>query len=527
VSDRPRAEQHDPRPLAPTDGHAPLSLSHAGAGAGADTEQHHLRPLPHAEKRDRRPLVSLLSAHTISTIGNSLTLIGVPWFVLQTTGSAGRAGVVAFCATLPVAVSALVGGPLIDRFGRRRTSIATDLVCGVTVAAIPLLHYAGVLEFWMLCALMALGGLVATPGMTSRSVLIPDLAERAGTSLPRAASLFEAASSGARMAGASLAGVLIALFGAEAVLLLDAVTFALSAALIAAGMRGVRAAEPVRSTTPVSFAAYRRELRAGYTYVASGGLLLAVILMVTLTNGLNQSWSSVLLPVHAMQNLGGAAQLGLLSALFGGSALLGALLYGAFGHHFSRRAVFTAAFLIGEVPRFVVAAFTDSTLPLALTLVVGGLMIGTLNPILTTVVFERVPLELRSRVSGIITAGCQMSIPLGGLGAGFLADGAGLHTALLIVGGLYFLLALSPLVLPSWRTMDDPGAGDAAVGTAPAPGKDTDRPATARTAAPAIPGAPAASGASGTPGTSDTTSTTGGPVSSSEPFLPRPSSPAP
>jgi MFS family permease len=449
-------------------------------------------PAERLPRHDRRPLTAVLSAHTVSTIGNSLTLIGVPWFVLETTGSASRAGVVAFCATLPVAVSALVGGPLIDRFGRRRTSILTDLICAASVAAIPLLHYAGLLEFWMLCALMALGGLVATPGMTSRSVLIPDLAESAGTTLTRAASLTEAVSSGARMAGASLAGVLIALLGAEAVLLLDAVSFVLSAALIAAGVRGVRAAEPMKSTAPASFATYRRDLREGYRYVAGGGLLLAVILMVTLTNGLNQSWGAVLLPVHARENLGGAAQLGLLSALFGGAALLGALLYGAFGHRFSRWAVFTTAFLVGEVPRFLVAAFTDSTLPLALTLVVGGLAIGTLNPILTTVIFERVPLELRSRVSGILAAGCQMTIPLGGLTAGFLVDGAGLHTALLIVGGLYFLATLSPLVFPSWRTMDDGTPGT------PAPAPD-EAPVPAPTPAP---------------------------VSSSEPALPRPSSPA-
>lgn len=450
-------------------------------------------PADRLPPHDRRPLVAVLCAHTVSTIGNSLTLIGVPLFVLATTGSASRAGVVAFCATLPVAVSALVGGPLIDRFGRRRTSVVTDLICAASVASVPLLHYAGLLEFWMLCALMAVGGLVSTPGMTARSVLIPDLAERAGTTLARAASLTEAVSSGARMAGAALAGVLVLLLGAEAVLLLDAASFLLSAALIAAGVRGVRAAEPMRTTAPASFAVYRRDLREGYRYVAGGGLLLAVILMITFTNGLNQSWSAILLPVHAETNLGGAAQLGLLSALFGGAALIGALLYGAFGHHFSRWAVLTTAFVIGEVPRFLVAAFTDSTLPLALTLVVGGLAIGTLNPILTTVIFERVPLELRSRVSGILAAGCQMTIPLGGLTAGFLVDGAGLHTALLIVGGLYFLATLSPLVFPSWRTMDTPEAHKAPLEVREVP--------EVREAA--------------------------APVSSSGPALPRPSSPAP
>ncbi|WP_445271775.1 MFS transporter, partial [Streptomyces sp. DSM 41978] len=144
------------------------------------------------------PLAATLAANSISTAGTSLTLIGVPWFVLETTGSAGRAGVVAFCATLPIVVAALIGGPFIDRIGRRRTAVVSDTVCGLAIAAIPLLHRAGALEFWMLCALMALNGFAHTPGNTARYVLIPDLAEHAGTTLPRAASLFDAVSRGAR-----------------------------------------------------------------------------------------------------------------------------------------------------------------------------------------------------------------------------------------------------------------------------------------------------------------------------------------
>ncbi|WP_037649062.1 MFS transporter [Streptomyces flavidovirens] len=407
------------------------------------------------EPGGRKPFAAVLAANTVSIAGTSLTMIGVPWFVLDTTGSAGRAGVVAFCATLPVVVSALVGGPLIDRIGRRRVSVASDLVCGLAVGAIPLLHYAGALEFWMLCALMAIGGLAHTPGMTARYVLMPDLAAHAGTTLARAASLFEGVSRGARMIGAALAGVLIALLGAEAVLLLDAATFAASALLVAAGVRGVRAAEPQKAAAPVSFTTYRRELREGYVFLLRHRLLLAVVLMVMLTNGLDQGWSSVLLPVHAKDNLGGATDLGMLAAIFGGCALLGALLYGAVGERFPRRVVFTVAFLLCGLPRFVVAALVDGTAALAVTMAAGGLAAGMLNPILTTVTYERVPQELRSRVGGVSTAGCELTMPLGGLAAGLLVEEAGLVTALLVVGGAYFLATLSPVVFPSWRMMDD------------------------------------------------------------------------
>ncbi|MEU8629960.1 MFS transporter [Streptomyces sp. NPDC048669] len=411
---------------------------------------------------DRVPLVAVLAANSISTAGTSLTLIGVPWFVLETTGSAGRAGFVAFCATLPIVVSALIGGPFIDRIGRRRVSVASDTVCGLAVAAVPLLHYGDALDFWMLCVLMAVNGLFHTPGNTARYVLVPDLAEHAGTTLPRAASLFDAVSRGARMVGAALAGVLIALVGAETVLLLDAATFLTSAALIAACLRGVRAAEPLKAEAPVSLPTYKRELREGYAYLLGNRLLLGVVVMVLFMNGTDQGWNAVLLPVHASAELSGARDLGLLTALFGAGGLTGALLYGAVGHRYSRRAVFSVCVILCGAPRFLVAALTGTTLPLAVTMVLSGVAGGVLNPILATVIYGSVPDALRSRVSGALTAGCELAMPVGGLAAGLLVESAGASGALLAMGGVYLLATLSPLVFPAWRTMDDePGAGPA------------------------------------------------------------------
>ncbi|GHA70977.1 MFS transporter [Streptomyces termitum] len=413
---------------------------------------------------DKKPLFTVLTANAVSIAGNSLTLIGVPWFALETTGSPGKAGFVAFCAALPVVLSAIAGGPVVDRIGRRRVSIASDLVCGLALAAIPLLHHAGLLSYGLLCALMAVNGLFHAPGETARHVLVPDLAARAGTSLTRAASLYDAVSRGARMGGAAFGGVLVALVGADTVLYVDAATFAVSAALVTAGLRGIATAEPHRDGPPLSAARYRADLREGYAYLFRDRLMLGIMLMVMLTNGLSLSWSSVLLPLHAREHLGGPAAQGLLVAVFAGCALGGALLYGAVGHRFPRRGVFTAGFLVTGAPMFLVAAATGTAAPLLLTAVVSGLGAGVLNPILTTVMYERVPEELRSRVAGASTAGVLMATPLGGLVTGLLVERAGLTATLLTVGGLYFLVTLAPAVFPAWRGLDAPAAPD---GTGP------------------------------------------------------------
>ncbi|MEO6887361.1 MAG: MFS transporter, partial [Ktedonobacteraceae bacterium] len=82
----------------------------------------------------RLPLYTLFCANTISVTGSSLTLIAVPWFVLQTTGSAARVGFTGVAEVLAIIVAGLLGGVLIDRLGYKRSSVLADLASGMAIA---------------------------------------------------------------------------------------------------------------------------------------------------------------------------------------------------------------------------------------------------------------------------------------------------------------------------------------------------------------------------------------------------------
>jgi MFS family permease len=401
-----------------------------------------------------RSLVVVLAANVVSIAGDALTLLAVPWLVLESTGSAARAGIVAFCTVLPVVVSAVLGGPVIDRIGRRRVSVLADLVSAAVVAAVPVLLDLGVLRFWMLCALMAVTGLLRAPGETARGVLLPALAERAGMPLIRAAGLYDGAARGAATIGAALGGILIATLGAGNVLFVDAATFATSALLVAVGLRDLPHARFPPRVSRVPPRAYRRELAAGYRHVFASPLLLGVCLMALVTKALDQGWSAVLLPVTARDRLGGVVDLGVLEAAFAAGALAGALVYAAVGGRVRRWPVFTAAFLIVGAPRFVVAAVSHSVVPLAVMMAVEGLACGVLNPILATAMYEAVPDELRSRVLSATTASVLAISPLGALATGFFVGSAGLLTTTLAAGGVYLLATLGPLIVPAFRQLD-------------------------------------------------------------------------
>src|SRR5690348_13906155 len=118
--------------------------------------------------RDRRPFFALMAANAISQVGHMMTSVAVPWLVLETTGSAARVGFTGAALAIGSVVPAILGGPVVDRLGLRRSSIAADLVSGVTVAAIPVLHLLGVLQYWQLLIVAFLLSGFTTQGDTGR-----------------------------------------------------------------------------------------------------------------------------------------------------------------------------------------------------------------------------------------------------------------------------------------------------------------------------------------------------------------------
>src|SRR5919106_5545348 len=184
-------------------------------------------------QKNNFPIISLFVANAISLVGNVFSMIAIPWFVLQTTGSATQTGITGFFTILPVVLAGFFGGTLVDRWGYKRTSIIADIASGVTTALIPLLYFTIGLEFWQLMALVFLGALLDAPGSTARSALVPELAEMAQMPIERATSLVHMIERGARLIGAPLSGLLIALIGTENVLWLDAASFFISAGIIA------------------------------------------------------------------------------------------------------------------------------------------------------------------------------------------------------------------------------------------------------------------------------------------------------
>ncbi len=400
----------------------------------------------------KAPLYGGLTAEGISFVGTRISMIAIPWFVLSTTGSATQTGLVAAAEITPLVIFKALGGPLLDRVGPRRVTLACDLASAFVVGAIPLLHHLGLLSFPLLLLLVAVAGGLRGPGDAGKAAMTPEIARVAEVSLERVTGLAGAIERTSTMLGAALAGLLVAWIGAANALYVDAFSFVVSFAVFAAATTGL--GRPVPASVEADPSTYSQELREGWRFLRTEPVLIAICAMVATTNLIDQAYAAVLAPVWAKESGAGVAVLGTLFAVMSGASVLGALIAAKWGETLPRYRTYVIAFLVAGAPRFIVMALESPVWAVFLVTAVAGLASGFLNPILGAVILERIPAPLLGRVSSLNTALCWSLMPLGGVLGGLAVTALGLSPALLIAGIAYAATTMAPTRVPSFRAMD-------------------------------------------------------------------------
>jgi MFS family permease len=404
--------------------------------------------------RGRVAVAAFLLGNGVSLIGNVMAMVALPWFVLQTTGSASQTGLTGMAAALPAFMSGVMGGILVDRFGGRRMSVISDVISGLAVAAIPLLHQTLGLEFWQLLALVFAGAFLDIPGLTARRLMLPDLAQHANFRPEAMNSAFEVMQGASAIVGPALAGLLIGPLGAVNLLWITGSTFAFSALLIGIVAPDARAGEDVVAPEPGSVL---QEIFAGLAYLRRDRLLLALAVILTSANFLSNAFWSVAIPVVIDDRFDSASRYGLLLTMMGAGTLLGGILFGAVGHRLRRRR--RAIWILGMAAEAVVMWIyvPANAYPVLLTAtLVAGFFAGPLNPMLVTIRFERIPVALRGRVFATFSALAGAAAPIGMAGMGFVMEIAGIRAGLLLAAVLGTALVIGLLFMRVLREMDQP-----------------------------------------------------------------------
>ena len=174
------------------------------------------------------------------------------------------------------------------------------------------------------------------------------------------------------------------------------------------------------------------------------------------TNLIDGAFFSVIEPAYIKHIFNSAVPFGLIIAASGGAAFVGTLLFAAIGHRLPRRLTYGIGYTIGGALDCWIFLFVPLLPVLIIWQLIAGLAIAPVNPILGTVMQERLPAEMRARVFGTMSAATLAGVPLGTFLSGFVVAWVGLQTTMLAMGAVYLLATLSLLVNPALKKMEKP-----------------------------------------------------------------------
>ncbi|HEU5279078.1 MAG TPA: MFS transporter [Gaiellaceae bacterium] len=365
------------------------------------------------------------TGQVISNTGTWMQRVAQAWLVLSLTHSPVAVGILALCQFMPFTLFSLVAGVVVDRLDSWRTVIGTQATQMVLASVMAVVALAGVAQAWHVYVIAALMGLVQVLDAPSRQSLTFRMVGPA--ELPNAISLNSGLFNGARIFGPALAGILIATVG-------TGICFAANAASYIAVLAGL-----LMMRTREFHAVERRErprtllvgLKEGISFARRDEQiwLMLVLVFVMSTFCLN---FTVLLPVLAKQTLhSGPETFGVLSALFGVGALIGALA----SAHLSRATLGTTAlgsagFALSEL----LIAPMRNTVVVALLLLVAGICFTTWSSNSNSLIQLASPDHLRGRLIGLYFFAFAGTGTAGGILSGWLTAAGGTELAFGVAG---------------------------------------------------------------------------------------------
>jgi MFS family permease len=393
-----------------------------------------------------RGIRPLLTAVVVSSLGTQMTFLALPWFVLETTGSPTRMGVVLAVELLPVALLGIPSGTVVSRLGARNTMLVGDLCRAPLLLSIPVLHSAGVLSFGVLLALVALLGVFIAPYFASQRLVLPELLGDDEREVSQANAVLEGAQRTTSLLGPALAGVLIAAIGAPNVLYLDAASFVFSFAVLALFV-------PRRA--PVAQTEDSHGVLAGIRFLFRDRLLRVLGVTALIANGMGTMLAAGL-PVLAFDEFGGSSRVaGAFFAAFGIGAVTGSIVAVKLVSRFEPLRLGATAFVALTIPIFLLAL--QLPVPGVMAALAMSSFFGPLvNAPLITVITTRTPEALRAKVTTAVITTAMLAGPVGFLVAGPLLEAWGPHAVFLLVASVQ-LLATLPFLAVAFRS-DTPAA---------------------------------------------------------------------
>ncbi len=417
----------------------------------------------------------LWSGHVVTLAGNAVLRFAFVVRAWTAGGQVTQVVLLSLCAVLPQLLLSPTAGALVDRCSKRTALQLADLGGLVAVGGLSAVYFSGHLALWQIYLAVSLIGAAAAFQYPALSSAVPLLVDKAH--LQRANGLLATAKSSADIGGPALAAVLIALTGLGTILWIDLATFLVALVSI----RVVRfSREGGADTDP---AGPRKRLAAdsleGLRYLLARPSLRGLTLIFFTVNLVMVFGFAVVQPMVLARTGSDTSVLASVLASTGIGGVSGGLLLAAWGGPKNR----VRGMMLGIVGMClsaqIVMALARGVLAWCVAILLGALLMPTVNATMQAIIQTKVPKDRQGRVFGAVLFVSQVSVPLAMVFAGPLADrlfepeaarhdgivgalqpllgtgpGSGMATMLLIAGVLGAVAALLGLASRTVRELD-------------------------------------------------------------------------
>jgi MFS family permease len=364
-------------------------------------------------------------ASLLSNIGTWAQQVAQPWLLLSIGASPVLVGLDAFAMSAPVWFLTLPGGILADRADRRRVIAGFQSVQMLCPILIVVLLFMGLVQPWMIILLSLVVGITDALSMPSFSSIVPTIVqhEQIGAGLALNSTQFNIS----RIAGPTLAGILMARFGAIGCFVVSAVSYVPFIWVALWILPRGRAVEP--ETRPFDI----HHPLSGVGAISRTPSLRGALL-TTLCSALLSGQIITFCPVLIRSALhGDAGQFSLAVSAFGVGGLLGAIGLLGVDQRRNRRRL-SSGCAIGFGLAVVAAGLATSLWFLVATLVVAGVAMSVSNTSTNTLLQSAVTSHLRGQAVSLYMLAMRGGTALGGLVTGISVHFLGIREALLING---------------------------------------------------------------------------------------------
>ena len=387
----------------------------------------------------RRDFSLLWLSGLVSVAGDWVLMIALPYYVYVTTGSTLATAGMTAAELAPAILLSSFTGVLADRWDRKRILVVANLLQALVVASLLLVSEGWL---WVVYVVAALQSTAAAFSQPAESALLPTLVPV--EELVQANALNTLNNRLGRFIGVPLGAALLSWWGLDAVVVVDAVTFLLAAALIAPITAPARASDPDGVPEEPHF---WREWTAGLRVVRHDRTI-AVLFVVF---GLMTFGGTMLDPLYVpwIRDVldEGVEVVAVITMTHSVAGIAGSLLVGTWGSRFSARTLMGWGSVIAGF--LLLVKFNVPVLWLTLALsAIGGVTAVASSVGVETLAQERTPEHVRGRVFGSLQAFIWLASLLGAVVGGVLGELTSVLVAINVAGvlvtvaGVVVLLAI-------------------------------------------------------------------------------------